>query len=50
MSAPETPCEHCPHTKAQHDEDGFCEQEMTGDNMFCTCPGYEEKIDQEGAD
>lgn len=41
------PCEHCPHTKAQHDEDGFCEVEVKTEDggSFCVCPGYEEKIE-----
>ena len=43
MSTPEKLCQHCPHTKAQHDEDGFCEQLITDTDMYCECPGYEEK-------
>lgn len=35
-------CKHCVHTRSQHDEDGFCEQE-TADSGFCDCPGFEEK-------
>ncbi len=50
MSPPETLCAHCPHTKGQHDEDGFCEQEMP-DSGFCTCSGYDDKEDDvEGSD
>lgn len=43
MKPPDKACEHCVHTKSQHDEDGFCEQEMTETNEFCPCPGYDEK-------
>lgn len=36
-------CKHCVHTKDQHDEDGFCEQET--DAGFCVCPGYEKETE-----
>lgn len=35
-------CAVCPHTRDQHDEDGFCEVE-DGILGFCQCPGFEEK-------
>ncbi len=40
MSEPK--CKHCPHTKDQHDEDGFCEVE-DGTTGFCECQGFEGK-------
>jgi hypothetical protein len=35
-------CEHCPHSKDQHDEDGFCEVD-DGVLGACHCHGFEAK-------
>lgn len=38
-------CKNCPHTRDQHDEDGFCEVE-DGILGYCKCQAYEEKTDE----
>ncbi len=44
MTVPETLCNWCPHTRAQHDEDGFCEQTVA-EGQFCDCIGFEPKVE-----